>query len=381
MLHWNTWLSKAVYQSLTKKETARFLSLASDLSKDDSIEDISCLKEFRKRVEYGEKWFTRNENVTNSHCYGIWQSIFPFLDWRDASKYPVVEHGFIPARLFTDEIDKASRVSCVTFSDYRKEVIREKRNVPVFTVGPYIQYAEQFYDEEKRLAKKRGLGKTLLFFPGHSVNTASVSREMLSLLTQLEIIASNYETVLVCVFWWDLNSPTLKEYEDRGYKVVSAGYVNDPMFLSRLKTIISLSDAVSSDVLGTHAAYCWSLGKPFSLINCSTRYDTSDARLASDESFTLVESNITQAIGEASKRNNTLLNYYWGIDVKRPEKQRRMIADISSEITEITHGVIPLVPSAVRLLLNRYERVGNEEAYSLLRSSVVMSNMDELKNA
>ena len=44
--------------------------------------------------------------------------------------------------------------------------------------------------------------------------------------------------------------------------VVTAGYIMDPLFLSRLKSIIQLSDLTMSNNVGTHLGYCIYLNKP-----------------------------------------------------------------------------------------------------------------------
>lgn len=372
-LQWNTWVSSRAYQAATKEETASFLRLVESMADDDSIEDITRLKELRSSVDLGARWFTRDENVTNAFCYGIWQSIFPFIDWRDAARYPVVEHGFIPGHFYTDEIDKSARTACVSFGPYRREVIREKRNVPVFTVGPYIQYARQFYDAKKKAKVKKGLGKTLVFVPGHSVNTASVSREVAVLESKLDHLAQDYDSVLVCMFWWDINSPILERFESNNYKIVSAGYLNDPSFMSRLKTILTLADAVCSDSLGTHAAYCHALNIPFTLINCDTRFQVG-GRFSNDRTHLEAESRLTDAILENNAEEKMAFNYYWGADIKRTLEERKMIANITRTITERTHGVIAKVPTVVDFLLAQY-REDNHVAYGLLQEAVGV--MDE----
>lgn len=57
---------------------------------------------------------------------------------------PSVEHGLILYDdIFTD-VRYTGRKTVCTFSDFRKDIIQKYRNIPVFTVGPYINYAKDF---------------------------------------------------------------------------------------------------------------------------------------------------------------------------------------------------------------------------------------------
>lgn len=70
---------------------------------------------------------------------------------------PSVEHGLILYDdIFTD-VRYTGRKTVCTFSDFRKDIIQKYRNIPVFTVGPYINYAKDFYDQDKLLELKKNL--------------------------------------------------------------------------------------------------------------------------------------------------------------------------------------------------------------------------------
>lgn len=215
---------------------------------------------------------------------------------------------------------------------------------------------------------KNSLGRTLVFFPAHSVNTTSVSREFAILETKLDALAQDYDSVLVCIFWWDINSPIVERFESKGYKVVSAGYLNDSNFMPRLKTILTLADSVYSDSLGTHAAYCRVLNVPFGLIDCDTRYKVG-GRFSDEQTHLEVETRLTDAILLDTSEREMAFNYYWGSDIKRTLEERKVIAEITRTITNRTHGVIARVPAVVDSILKEY-REDNAVAYKLLREAV-----------
>ena len=139
-------------------------------------------------------------------------------------------------------------------------------STPVFILGPYIRYARPYYSAKQFEAKKKELGKTLLVFPSHTFELdkdGSISSDMFN--TVYEKYAHSYDTVMVCIYWNDIDDPLWEKYARKGAVLVSAGFRGDSHFIERLKTIIMLSDTVIGDDLGTNIGYCLAMKKKFIL--------------------------------------------------------------------------------------------------------------------
>ncbi len=151
----------------------------------------------------------------------------------------------------------------LTFGDVRKKhieaAIKDKEVIPI---GPYIHYAPDYYDDKRFAEEKNKLGKILLVFFSHSGTGESVSFDLDYLIEKINSIRKDFQTVVISIFWSDINDEVEKRLKDEGYLIFSSGHRYDYYFLSRLKTMIKLADATMSNFASTHIAYCSCLNKP-----------------------------------------------------------------------------------------------------------------------
>ena len=203
-----------------------------------------------------------------------------------------IEHGIS----YSDELDSVPALGyadrfCVkniyTFSEERAKVIEQylhtknlKKNI--VAVGPYILGADHFYSEEKRKELKKKYGRILLVYPAHSIDVLKANYDVQQLLDEVESRSEYFDTVFVCLHWLDiLDEDRRRQYTDRGCIIVSNGLGSDPCFISRQKDLISLSDMVMTNSLGTHIGYAVSLNKPVYVYNQKITM-TGDTSLRSD---------------------------------------------------------------------------------------------------
>lgn len=179
------------------------------------------------------------------------------------------EHGFIFSSFVSDYYTPKNIV--LTFSDYREELLKEQysNKLNIVKIGPYIHYADSILSSEKTENIKNKLGNTLLVFPFHSIDGVLSSFDTDGFIERIEgyKAKNNFDTVLVCLYWKDIQIGRAEEYIRRGYKVTTAGHINDIYFLNRLRAIIELSDFVVSNEVGTYIGYCLCLKKEIRLIN------------------------------------------------------------------------------------------------------------------
>lgn len=178
-----------------------------------------------------------------------------------------IEHGLyigslVPDRHLEDPFD-----SIITFSEYRKKFIETKTDKNIITIGPYIKYAHPLYSQEKIDFEKKRLGKTLVVFPSHSIDCIYAKYDINQFIDYIKEFKNkfNFDNVLICLYWKDIALGIQHDYINAGFHVVSAGHSYDPYFLSRLKTIILLSDATLTNAVGTHVGYAVSLNKPIQI--------------------------------------------------------------------------------------------------------------------
>lgn len=355
----NAYFNQKAYKALSAGETARLLALVEECAQMDCIEDPYEIVRLREQVAAGLSWTTKDENVMNCLCYGIWKALFPFSSLGQAIYTPSVEHGFFPADIVANDLLKTARMAAVSFGPYRKECIRKRLEIPVFQVGPYVQYAEPFYDAEKIKAQKKVNGRTLLVFLGHSVNTFEIERSYQKLIEEIRKASVGFDTVLVSLFWWDARAGLVDALMSAGFRVVSAGYVCDPYFLSRSRTMIELADCAISDAVGTHAAYCAALDCPFSLTDLGPS-PVGYPAFESDEiaQHERVNKSLSEAIhgGVSADVAKGRYGYYWGLGIKRSVQDRKDIARISGDLLALTNGSVGRIPEATRQLIGQYRR-------------------------
>jgi len=203
------------------------------------------------------------ELLTDNNCFGIGWCIRQYIG---SSRYYInalVEHGYFFGA-YVQEVEKVTWSKILlTFSDVRKEHIEEViNNKEVYPIGPYLHYAPDYYNEKQLAEVKKELGRTLLVFFSHSGTGESVSFDLEALIEKINSIKKDFKTVVISLFWSDINPEIERRLLGEGYKIFSSGHRYDYYFLSRQKTMIKLADATMSNSTGTHLAYCSYFNKP-----------------------------------------------------------------------------------------------------------------------
>jgi hypothetical protein len=362
-------LNDAFYRRFGSNEEM-LIEIIDKLGRIDSISDIAPLKDFRRSISNGSSiFYTTNANVSNSLIYGIWESMFG--SHRDKALYlaPAVEHGLIfHKQIFTD-LKYTARPCSVTFGDFRRECIRHYKKTPIFCVGPYILYSSPYYSEEEVESIKQANGKTLLVFPAHSTNLSEVTRDQRLYINAINEIAHDFDTVIINAYWWNINDKIIDAFQAEGYKIVSAGFRDDPNFLSRLRTIIEMSDLVVGDSVGTHLGYSLALGVPFrylktgTLCFSTTGSDEENLNEMVDERRTIANSFINSS--SIGNQQLDVCEPYWGFSYHRSKEDLECIYQISERIAVESHFWANRYPKTAKKLLAEYERE-DEKKYHLL---------------
>ncbi len=203
------------------------------------------------------------ELLTDNNYFGIGYSLREYAGVKKNYCNALVEHGYFFGK-YVQEMEKITFAKKIlSFGDVRKKhieaVVKEKEVIPI---GPYIHYATDYYDEKRFMELKAKLGRTLLVFFSHSDTGASVSFDLDFLIGKINSIRKDFQTVVISLFWSDINPKIEKRLNEEGYLIFSSGHRYDYYFLSRQKTMIKLADVTMSNSTGTHLAYCSYLNKP-----------------------------------------------------------------------------------------------------------------------
>lgn len=174
-----------------------------------------------------------------------------------------VEHGFVFGSYVQEHLISGDTENIIyTFSDYREKMIKNKKHqIQVRKVGPYIAYAKDIFSKKYYNNLKSKLGRVLLVFPEHTLMDIDVNFQRDEFVRIIEEKAKEFDNVIICGYWADILKGNLDYYENKGFMIVCAGHNLDRYFLSRLKFILSLSDTILTNSIGTHIGYSMYFGK------------------------------------------------------------------------------------------------------------------------
>lgn len=260
-----------------------------------------------------------------------------------------VEHGVYFGNYVNEaELDGSGLPCLITFGPARVSHVAEVSDVPVIPVGPYIAYASDYLSQEETNGIKALLGNTLLVFPSHSVDRVKVRYEIDDLIAEIKRVtaAHSIDSVLVCLYYRDILNGAAEAYEQHEFTVVTAGYREDVLFLSRLRSLIGLADLTMSNGVGTHVGYCAYLGKPHYVYRQEKLFEadgSADAIEFDNPYKKLAEQEKTEVAQAFDSFENDLLTIngvcekYWGFrNVLANSKMAELI-----ELCDQAYGVSP----------------------------------------
>jgi len=371
----NSYLSSAVY-SFAFKKNIKIIENQLSLMKDfDFLDNIIPLRKFVKKIiEENSITSSRNNLYENYSMYGIWESLFGKYCSNHKIASPAIEHGLMLHNDINSDIKKTGKLACATFGDFRKNIIQSKLNIPVFCVGSYIHYADSFYSEQRIHELKEKYGKTLLVFPMHCAENGGVKCNIEKLIKIINEVSKEFNTVLVNVYWYNINDPLVDALISEGYVMTSCGLRNDLNFLSRLKSYLYMSDMAVGDGVGTHIGYCETCGVRYYHINSTSSLiiptNSFDGR---DISFTQYHSGIIENAFSSNDNmlmRQAILEDYWGNNKFKKDDEILMILDIYKDLLKETKGSTRKLYFASEKLLNYYINTDERGKFKLLKEAL-----------
>jgi hypothetical protein len=221
------------------------------------------------------------------------------------------------------------------FSENSKKIYSKHTTKEIIVIGPYIHYVKSLLNKNDFLKEKGRLGKSLLIIPNHSDVISQIVYDNHSYLKKIKNIANDFDSVRVCLHWNDVQNKFYDHYREMGWECVSAGHETNNYFLSRLRSIIELSDFVLSDNITTALGYSIYLKKPVMLIKSEAHAVITSKRKGLDE--TKINKLVNGPVNElfydcfsvySDNINNDqleLVEQYWGLSHLKTKKEMREI--------------------------------------------------------
>ena len=156
----------------------------------------------------------------------------------------------------------------LTTSKSRAKFLEDVTDKIIIPVSVWTAYAKNNYSEFELDAIKESLGKTLVIFPQHSVYHCKYISDTEGFIRYVNKIKKrfDYDSVLACVYYWDIEHGLHTRYEQAGFTVVTAGRQENFDFLDNLVTILSFADAVISQGYSSAVLYAGYYGIPINIV-------------------------------------------------------------------------------------------------------------------
>lgn len=279
--------------------------------------------------------------IPDSNYYGLYHNLLGYAGLRkedlnlNQKHYFYIEHGLVlGAYVNSYNIGKSKLVT--TLSPVRQSHIDNTvEGVLSHAIGPYIHYCKSLLSAAEITAKKSEFGKVLLVIPSHSIGSVMAQFDEDSFIAAIRKKRVGFDTVIVCLYWKDIDNGADKIYLDEGFKISTAGHRDDLNFLPRLKSLFLLASEVYTNSTGTHVAYSLNVGLPISIYYQKVSYKVLQyfrihSELLEDEKNISSSALDRKTIREALIHDDrAVLNQYFGLDqVKSPEEMRKLLLSI-----------------------------------------------------
>lgn len=277
---------------------------------------------------------------TNFYGHYYWLKKYTNLESFEYS----IEHGlYLGSHVpYSSYLNSTKRI--ITFSKNREYHLKNAGiDKPILKIGPYIHYVNSLLSDFEMKQLKANYGKILTVFPSHSIEGSNVRVNQKKILKKIKHLSADFDNVFICTYYKDIQEDrNIKSYEDQGYKIITAGHKYDLNFISRLKSIIELSDFTMSNTVGTHTGYCIYLNKPHYIFNQEISFTDERGQKSKEyrtedeiQQLILEKEEIADAFKyykfEITKNQRKVVDKYWGISEILSPVQLRSKLNINSK--------------------------------------------------
>lgn len=280
--------------------------------------------------------YTYKRAYSENTLYGYAEEILKYagISPTEVFYFPLLEHG-IAYQNYIDTKRYNTKSAYIFQGRYKEELwssLNHKKKT--YYIGPYIHYCNSFYQTEKIDSLKKKWGKTLLVFLPHSTEYERIYFDVEELLNNFyKKSTERFQTVLICVFWADINDELIKKFNQKNIQLVSAGFKLDPFFVRRLRTILQLADTVLYTSFSSSIGYAYYLNRKI-VYDITLEQDSMRTR---DRAFSKQIDTLFMkcfSIDDvAEEKKFALVDKYWGLsEIKPPEAVRDILMENKKNI-------------------------------------------------
>ncbi len=254
-----------------------------------------------------------------------------------------IEHGLYLSDDMFDQDVKSDIPTVITMGKNRLPVIKKLAKKKAVAIGPYIHYAKSSLSKRQFIKEKQRLKKNLLVFPVHSTGASKVEYDINNFCEEIKRVGKNFDNIRICLYWKDVQHGLDRYFQKEGFECITAGYMLDPMFLPRLKSMIELSDFTMSTEAGTHVGYCLLLKKPHYIFSCkkTNKGDNKEElklieKIARSPNYKLMNNAFDRPFKGISQRQYDITNRLCGLDqTKSPQELRKIFQQAEKSFVKI----------------------------------------------
>lgn len=216
--------------------------------------------------------------------------------------------------------------SIAVYPHYRFNTYKNNCNKYLFNFSSPFLYLIRMKNKNINIESRQGL----IFFPAHSTHRIEVEMDYQNLALILDKLEDKYKPITICIYWKDYLLGHHIPFIKKGFKVVSAGHIYDPLFLHRLYSLLSTHKYAASNQIGSSLFYSIAAGCCFFLIDYGNiKYIGDNNTLIidhpsiSNELETEIVKEFTIKRDEVSQKQNELMKYFLGFDYLLSPKEMK----------------------------------------------------------
>ena len=221
MLSLNTLKSNILLYSVMKgflyhldPKSRRYEVLTASISQIDSIADFQGFQREMRLFKQSSTTLPKNRYGGEAYHYGYYKELLKYAKCAEERMVyiPSFEHGIRFGGARWPYMHNSISYACQG-SGRKDEIHKVDPWKPIFVFGPYIHYASGYYPPERLKKLRDKLGKVLLVFPAHTWEMESDGGEGKRTFDIIyQKYAKQYDTVMVCCYWNDLESPGVEAF-------------------------------------------------------------------------------------------------------------------------------------------------------------------------
>ena len=321
------------------------------------------------------KFFQTIGRATETVTYGHFRCLTQYANMRDVEPeiFPRIAHG----AFFFDNYTY-NKTATIYASEFLKKQMNDRYPyIPVFSVGSYINYTKVEGEFTETNAD------TVMVYLDHSVEDEYVKYEKEELYNKIFApLKRDYKQIIVCVYWYDIDEELYDWLSKKGIKIVSSGFRFDDQFIFRTRIILNMADDVV--VYGRTSALIYALcldkkvyyygevdshfKDKFCGLNHITRYEEIDAAI--EEWEPIVKKNFGKRYSEYIEDEKKILNYYFGINIKKCPNDFKMMYSVCRDIWDNCDYIEEHYPLGVYKTWWQYQKDYNFDKLTILSEAL-----------